>query len=209
MAWTKKPPEKAREDRPFPPKAKKLALIFVISMTLLGALPLILEVSGVQVAIGWWLALLITLPLTLYSMVMMGLLREGVSANLVSGVAVAAGVHIAFGAEFEPGNLQDAYAWRGAGFGVLFVVLVFFLKTLKSNLRELHYMVAEGQSMQDIMLRAQQANVIKKAGGNPAMNDKGEVIDANDYQPKPGMRQKKRRTNATGGKKKRKKPKVR
>lgn len=200
--------EKARADRPFPPKAKKLAKIFVISMSLIGFLPLGLELAGVQVSIGWWLSLLITLPLTLYSMVMMGLLREGMTANLVSGVAVAIAIHISFGAKFEPGNLEDAYLWRGAGFAVLAVVLIFFAKTLKTNLRELHYMVAEGQSMQDIMTRAQQANIIKKAGGNPAMNDKGEVIDADDFQPKPGMRQKKRRTNATGSKK-RKKPKLR
>ncbi len=198
----------ARAERPFPPKAKKLATIFVVSMSLIGFLPLGLELAGVQVPIGWWLSLLITLPLTLYSMIMMGLLSEGMTANLVSGVAVAIAIHIAFGAEFEPGNFEDAYLWRGAGFAVLAVVLVFFAKSLKGSLRELHYMVAEGQSMQDIMTRAQQANVIQKAGGTPAMNDKGEVIDANDYQPKPGMRQKKRRANATGSKT-RKKPKLR
>jgi hypothetical protein len=89
-------------------------------------------------------------------------------------------------------------------------MLVFFWLSLRTHLRELHYMIAQGESLQDIMTRMQQANVIKKAGGEPVLNEKGQVVDKNELMPKKGFRPKKGKTAAaTATKKKRKKPKVR
>jgi hypothetical protein len=88
------------------------------------------------------------------------------------------------------------------------VLLAFFWLSLRTHLRDLHYMVAEGQSLQDIMLRMQQAKVIQKAGGKPALDEKGKVVDANEMMPKRGFRQKPKKKDPTE-KKKRKKPRVR
>ena len=205
--------KEVKKQKPFPPKARRFFMIFAVVLMLLGTLPLALEASGTAVEIGPWLSLAITLPITLGAMICMAFLRDGLVGNLVSGAVVIFGVTMGYALEFELGDEQRAMMMRAAGPVVLLVMLAFFWRSLKTNLRDMHYMIAEGQSMQDIMTRYQQASVIKKSGGAPALDEKGNVIDANELMPKKGFRPKK---GATAGKatkvskgKKRKKPKVR
>lgn len=201
---------KLKADRPFPPKAKRLALIFIASLLALVALPAILELAGVPVHIGPWLSLLITLPGTLIAMGFMGFLRDGMWPNIVSGAVVLFCLSVAYATEFDPGDEQRAILVRSAAVAVCVVMLAFFLKSLKTSLRDLHYMIAQGESMQDIMMRYQQAAVIKKSGGKPAMTEEGKVVDANELMPKKGFRQKPQKTKKQQGEKtKRSKPKVR
>ncbi|MCC6465033.1 MAG: hypothetical protein IT463_06800 [Planctomycetes bacterium] len=199
-----------KKDRPFPPKARRLALIFMAITVVLTSLPLVLEASGVAVRIGPWLSLLITLPCTLLAMGFLGFLRDGMTANLISGAALLFAFTMGYALEFEPGDEQRALLFRAVAPTVGAVVLAWFWLSLKTSLRDIHYMVAEGQSLQDIMLRYQQANVIRKAGGKPAMTPDGQVVDANELMAKPGYRPAKGSSEeATQTKKKRKKPKVR
>lgn len=201
---------KLKADRPFPPKAKRLALIFSASLLAVVALPAILELAGVQVHIGPWLSLLITVPVTLIAMAFMAFLRDGMWPNIISGSVTLFCLSVAYATEFDPGDEQRAMLIRTAGVVVCAAMLAFFMKSLKTSLRDLHYMIAEGESMQDIMLRYQQASVIKKAGGKPAMTEDGKVVDANELMPKKGFRQKPQKTKKQQGEKsKRTKPKVR
>lgn len=202
--------EALNANKPFPPKAKRLAIIFSVILLALVGLPLMLEASGTPVRIGPWLSMLITLPIALFAMVMMGFLRNGMALNIVSGAGVVFAATLAYGLEFEPGQEARALLFRGTGLAVVVVLLGFFWLTLKKNLRDLHYMIAEGESMQEIMHRAQQANIIRKAGGEPVMDDKGNVVDKRELVPQAGFRQKRKKTaRQQGQKKKRKKPKVR
>ena len=201
-----------KSEKPFPPKAKRLAIIFGVVLTALLSLPLILEASGIQVQIGPWLTLLISIPITALAMAMMGFLRDGLVANIISGAIVLFAAQVGFGISTNPELLESGriFLIRSAAPAIVVVMLVYFGISLKTHLRDLHYMIAEGESLQDIMTRMQQANVIKKAGGEPVLNDKGQVVDKNELMPKKGFRPKKTKTAAaTKGKKKRKKPKVR
>src|SRR5262245_2066735 len=80
--------KRVKADKPFPPKARGLAIIFSVALMALAILPVALEAGGVAVRIGPWLSLLITLPVALFSMAMMGFLRDGLTANMISGAAV-------------------------------------------------------------------------------------------------------------------------
>ena len=201
-----------KDGKPFPPKAKRLAIIFSIALMALIALPAILEASGVIVNIGPWLTLLISLPIAGVAMVFMGFLRDGLVANIISGVIVLFAAQVGYGTTFEPEEIEAGRALlvRSAAPVICGAMLLFFWISLKTHLRDLHYMIAEGESMQDIMTRMQQASVIKKSGGEPVLNEKGQVVDKNELIPKKGFRPKKTNTAAaTKAKKKRKKPKVR
>jgi len=198
--------------KPFPPKAKRLALIYTVILLTLALLPVVIEAAGEPVRIGPWLSLLITLPITLFAMSMMGFLREGVAGNVISGMAVLFGMTMGYALEFDPGNEQRALFTRLACPVVTGAILGFFWLNLKAQLRDLHFMVADGQSMQDIMLRYQQANLIRKKGGKPALMPDGTVVDANEVVGRPGFRtppKEKQASAQTKTKKKRKKPKLR
>lgn len=204
--------KRLKAGKPFPPKAKRLAIIFTAALMGLISLPAILEASGAIVNIGPWLTLLISLPITAVAMAFMGFLRDGLVANIISGVIVLFAAQVGYGTTFEPEEIEAGRALlvRCAAPAICGAMLVFFWISLKTNLRDLHYMIAEGESMQDIMTRMQQANVIKKAGGEPVLNEKGQVVDKNELMPRKGFRPKKGGTaSATKAKKKRKKPKVR
>ena len=201
-----------RAGKPFPPKAKRFAIIFSAILMALVSLPVVLEASGVIMNIGLWLALVISLPLGLVTIGMIGFLRDGLWPNVISGVIITFAAHIGYGMTFTPEEIETGRALliRAAAPVLTAVVLVYFGISLKTHLRELHYMIAEGESMQDIMTRLQQAQVIKKAGGEPVLNEKGQVVDKQEIIPRKGFRPKKTKTSAaTGTKKKRKKPKVR
>jgi len=210
--YERKDADGKRISRPIPPKAKRLAVIFTIYLAALAGLPVVLELMDVDVRLGQWLSLLITLPGTLVAMIFMGLLRDGMIVNIVSGVIVVLALQVGYGWEFFPSAEYDyavrALITRAGAFAVVAVILVFFWLQLRTHLRDFHYMIAEGQSFQDIMLRMQQARVIQKAGGKPALDEKGRVVDAKEMMPRPGFRQKPKKKDPTE-KKKRKKPKVR
>lgn len=203
--------KRLKSEKPFPPKAKRMAIIFSVILMGLMLLPVIIEASGEPVQIGPWLTLLISIPMTGFAMVMMGFLRDGIYANIISGVIVLFAVHVGYGTTFEPQDIESGRALlvRSAAPVITLVMLAYFGISLRTHLRDLHYMIAEGESMQDIMTRMQQANVIKKAGGEPVLNERGQVVDKNDLIPRKGFRPKKGATKATAEKKKRKKPKVR
>lgn len=203
--------ELLKQDKPFPPKARRLAIIFSASLMLLALLPVVLEGAGVSVRIGPWLSLLITLPITLVAMAFMGFLRDGVAGNIISGTAVLFAMTMGYALEFEPGDEQRALFMRLACPVTAVAILGFFWLNLKSNLRDMHFWVAEGQSMQDIMLRYQQANLIRKKGGKPALLPDGSVVDANEVVGRPGFRTppKEQQAGTQTKKKKRKKPKLR
>lgn len=200
-----------KKDKPFPPKARRLGIIITVALLALSALPAVLEASGVSVRIGPWLSLLITLPITLLAMGFMGFLRDGIAVNVISGAAVLFAMTMGYALEFDPGNEERALFLRAACPAITIAILVFFWLGLRTGLRDLHYMVAEGQSMQDIMLRYQQANIIRKKGGKPAMLPDGKVVDANEVIGRPGFRTppKEKQAGAKTEKKKRKKPRVR
>jgi hypothetical protein len=203
---------KLKSEKPFPPKARRLAIIFSVALMALISLPAILEASGVIVNIGPWLTLLISIPLTMVAMMLMGFLRDGLTVNIISGIIVLFAAQVGYGTRFEPQDIEAGRALlvRCAAPAVVGVMLVYFWISLKTHLRDIHYQIAEGESMQDIMTRLQQAQVIKKAGGEPVLNEKGQVVDKNDLMPRKGFRPKKGSTAAaTKTKKKRKKPKVR
>ena len=203
--------KRLKKDRPFPPKARRLALIFIGVLMALAILPLGLEAGGVKVEIGIWLGLLVTLPITLFAMVMMGFLRDGMVVNLVSGAAVLFAMTVGYALKFDPGDEQRALFLRAACPVVTGAILGFFWISLRTNLRDIHYMIAEGQSLQDIMLRYQQASIIRKKGGTPALTPEGKVVDAKEATGRPGFRTPPKQAQASGAtvKKKRKKPKVR
>lgn len=204
--------ETVKSAKPFPPKAKRLAIIYSIVLILLALLPVIIEAAGEPVRIGPWLGLLITLPITLFAMIMMVFLRDGMAGNLISGTAVLFAMTLGYTLEFDPGNEQRALFIRAACPLVCAAILGFFWLNLKANLRDIHFMVAEGQSMQDIMLRYQQANLIRKKGGKPALMPDGSVVDANEVVGRPGFRTPPKEQQAgtqTKTKKKRKKPRLR
>ncbi len=201
-----------RVPRPIPFKAKRAAAILSVLVILVVALPAILELSGVYVDIGPWLSLLITLPMTLLAIAWMGFLRDGLAANLISAAAILFALSVAYATTFSPQDFESYHSLtvRSAGIAVCGVVLLFFWLGLRTHLRDLHYLIDQGQSMQDIMMRYQQANVIRKAGGKPAMTEDGKVVDVNEVQGRPGFRQKPAKTAKQQGEKKtRKKPKVR
>jgi hypothetical protein len=201
-----------RAGKPFPPKAKRLAIIFGVILIALMTLPVALEAGGVIVNIGPWLTLLIRIPVAAFAMVFMGFLSDGLTANLISVAIVLFAAQVGFGTTFDPDEIEAGRAIlvRAAAPVITLVMLAYFGISLKSHLRELHYMIAEGESMQDIMTRMQQAQLIKKSGGEPVLNEKGQVVDKQDFLPRKGFRPKKAKTSeATKGTKKRKKPKVR
>jgi hypothetical protein len=158
-----------------------------------------------------WLSFLITLPITLFAIGMMGFLRDGMAVNLVSGTAVFFAMTMGYALEFDPGDEQRALFLRAACPVVTAVIAGYFWISLRTNLRDIHYLIAEGQSMQDIMLRYQQANIIRKKGGTPALMPDGKVVDAKEVQGRPGFRTppKQAQAGAATEKKKRKKPKLR
>lgn len=205
--------KRAKSERPFPPKARRLGIIFSASLMALALLPVVIEASGVMVQIGPWLSMLITIPITLFAMVMMGFLREGMWTNMVSGAAVLFAMTMGYALEFDIANydVNRVILLRSVCPAVCAVVIVFFWLSIRTSLRDLHYLIAEGQSMQDIMLRAQQANIIRKKGGKPALMPDGTVVDANEVVGRPGFRTpaKEAQAGAATAKKKRKKPKVR
>lgn len=198
-----------KQSRPFPPQARKLFWYgYVPVLGAVCALPAILEASGTQLHIGPWLALLITLPCTVLSMFFVGFMREGMIGNFVYAAAVlfilTMGYSLDFGA--APDAMERGLLWRSAS-PVMAAVMVFFLwRDLQRNLREWHYRVAAGESWQDIMAQMQQANVIQKAGGKPALDADGNVVDVNEIVGRPGFRQKPQKKKGEG---KRKKPKLR
>lgn len=201
-----------RAEKPFPPKAKRLARIFAAILMALVSLPVVLELAGVIVNIGPWLTLLISIPIAMFAMVFMGFLRDGLAANLISVAIVLFAAQVGYGTTFDPDEIESGRALlvRAAAPVITLVMLLYFGISLKSHLRELHYMIAEGESMQDIMTRMQQAQLIKKAGGEPVLNQEGQVIDKQEIMPRKGFRPKKTKTSAaTKGTKKRRKPKVR
>jgi hypothetical protein len=212
--YARKDEQGKRIARPIPPKAKRLAVIFTVVILAIAGLPVLLELLNVDVRIGPWLSLLITLPATLVAMIFMGLLRDGMVANIISGLIVVLALTVGYGWIIDPyeGQTMDeatrALLTRAGALGVIGVLLVHFWFSLRTRLRDLHYMIADGQSFQDIMLRMQQARVIQKSGGKPALDEKGKVVDANQLMPRPGFRQKPKKKDPTE-KKKRKKPKVR
>ncbi len=198
--------------RPIPRKAKRTATIFTVITMALAALPVILEASGVFVDIGPWLSLLITIPVALMAIMFMGFLRDGLTANLISGAIILFAFSVGYATTFEPAEFDSGRSLmvRAAAPVVCAAVLGFFWLSLRTHLRDLHYWIDQGQSLQDIMMRYQQANVIRKAGGKPAMTEDGKVVDATEVTGRPGFRQKPQKTaKQQGEKKKRKKPKVR
>lgn len=202
----------AKSSKPFPPKAKRLAIIFSVVLMLLALLPVVIEAAGEPVRIGPWLSLLITLPITLVAMGFMGFLRDGIANNIISGAAVLFAMTMGYALEFDPTNESRALMLRTACPVISAAILGFFWLGLRTQLRDIHYMVAEGQSMQDIMLRYQQANLIRKKGGKPAMMPDGTVVDANEVVGRPGFRTPPKEEQAgsqTKTKKKRQKPKLR
>lgn len=202
----------AKSSKPFPPKAKRLAIIFSVVLMLLALLPVVIEAAGEPVHIGPWLSLLITLPITLVAMGFMGFLRDGMANNIISGAAVLFAMTMGYALEFDPTNESRALMLRAACPVISAAILGFFWLGLRTQLRDIHYMVAEGQSMQDIMLRYQQANLIRKKGGKPAMLPDGTVVDANEVVGRPGFRTPPKEEQAgsqTKAKKKRQKPKLR
>ena len=204
--------KRLKSEKPFPPKAKRLSIIFSAVLMALISLPLILEVSGVQVQIGPWLTLLISIPITMFAMLLMGFLRDGLVPNIISGVIVLFAAQVGYGIATDPELLETGriFLIRAAAPAITLVMLAYFWISLKTHLRDLHYMIAEGESLQDIMTRMQQASVIKKAGGEPVLNERGQVVDKQEIMPRKGFRPKKSKTaSATTTKKKRKKPKVR
>jgi hypothetical protein len=204
--------QRARAEKPFPPKAKRMAVIFGAILMALVSLPVVLELAGVIVNIGPWLTLLISIPIAAFAMVFMGFLRDGLAANMISVAIVLFAAQVGYGTTFDPEEIEAGRAIlvRAAAPAITLVMLVYFGISLKSHLRDLHYAIAEGQSFQDIMTRMQQAQVIKKSGGEPVLNEKGQVVDKQEIMPRKGFRPKKTKTStATGTKKKRKKPKVR
>jgi len=204
--------KKLRAEKPFPPKAKRLAIIYASVQMALVSVPVVLELAGVIVNIGPWLTLVISIPITMFALVFIGFLRDGLAANLISGFIVLFAAQVAYGTTFDPEEIEAGRALlvRAAAPAITAVMLVYFGISLKQHLRELHYMIAEGESLQDIMTRMQQAQVIKKAGGEPVLNEQGQVVDKQDLMPRPGFRPKKQKaSDATKAKKKRKKPKVR
>ena len=203
--------KRLKSEKPFPPKARRMAIIYGAILMFLISLPAIIEAAGEPVNIGPWLTLLISIPIAGFAMIMMGFLRDGIYANIISGVIVLFAAQIGYGTTFEPQDIDSGRALlvRSAAPAIALVMLAYFAISLKTHLRDLHYMIAEGESMQDIMTRMQQANVIKKAGGEPVLNERGQVVDKNDLIPRKGFRPKKGGTKATAEKKKRKKPKVR
>jgi hypothetical protein len=174
------------------------------------ALPAILEGSGETVEMGPWLSLLVTLPTTLAVIAMMGFLRDGLTANLVSAAAILFALTVGYATTFDPGEEQRALLVRTASPVLCAAVLAFFWMSLRTHLRDIHYLIDKGESLQDIMMRYQQANVIRKAGGKPAMTEEGKVVDANEIMGRKGFRQKPQKSARQQGEKKmRKKPKVR
>jgi hypothetical protein len=201
-----------RVARPIPRKAKRTAIIFSVVLGVVAVLPALLEATGTRVNIGPWLSLLITLPMTLLAMAMMGFLRDGLTANLISAAAILFGLTVGYATTFEPADFDSGRSTliRTAAPVICAVILGFFWLSLRTHLRDLHYWVDQGQSLQDIMMRYQQANVIRKAGGKPALMEDGKVVDANEVQPRKGFRQKPQKSaKQQGERKKRKKPKVR
>ncbi len=201
----------SKASKPFPPKARRLGIIISVVLLALAALPVVLEGMGISVRIGPWLSMLITLPITLIAMGFMGFLRDGIAVNVISGAAVLFAMTMGYALEFEPGNEERALFLRAACPAITVAILTFFWLGLRTSLRDLHYMIAEGQSMQDIMLRYQQANLIRKKGGKPAMLPDGKVVDANEVVGRPGFRTppKEKQAGSKTEKKKRKKPKLR
>lgn len=198
-----------KKQKPFPPKAKRLFVIFAIFMLAVISLPVLLELSGVAVSLGPWLSLLITLPVTLLAMIGFAFLRDSLTSNLISAAVVTFACVVAYGLEFSPGQEETALSVRGAAPAMMAILLAHFWFSLKTSLRDLHYLVAEGRSMQDVLAQYQQASVIKKAGGTPVMDQDGNVVAQEDVIPRKGFRPKRGAAKATKGKKKRKKPKLR
>jgi hypothetical protein len=200
--------QKEKAVRPFPPQARKLYwFAYAPALLLICALPVALEAGGVQVHIGPWLALLITVPCTIVSMFYVGFMREGMIGNFVYAAAVLFILTMGYALDFGPSEpIERAILWRSSA-PIMGAIMLFFLwRDLQSNLREWHYRVASGESWQDIMAQMQQANVIQKAGGKPALDEKGNVVDAVEVMGRPGFRQKPQKTKGEG---KRKKPKLR
>ncbi|MBX3461230.1 MAG: hypothetical protein KF696_14895 [Planctomycetes bacterium] len=204
--------EGRREPKPIPRKAKRTAMIFSVLLMAVACLPSILEISSVFVNIGPWLTLPIAIPMMLVAFMFMAFLRDDLTANLISTAAIVFAMFVSYGTTFSPEEF-DSYrslAVRSAGPAVCAAVLVFFWLGLRTKLRDLHYLIDQGESMQDIMLRYKQASVIQKAGGKPALTEDGKVVDATEITGRPGFRQKPQKSAAQKGeKKKRKKPKVR
>ncbi len=198
-----------KQGRPFPPKARNL-FMYVFAPLVLGAtsLPFVLEAAGVRVGIGPWLALLISIPGTVAAMFGISFLREGFRGNLVFASIILFALQLGYAVEFGPEDAQRALLIRAAPAVVAAVMLIFMWRDLKVNLREWHYRIAAGESWQDILTQYQQASVIKKAGGKPALDAEGNVIDAEEMMPRPGFRQKKKKREPTA-KKKRQKPRLR
>jgi len=199
--------QKEKAQRPFPPQARKFYwFIYTPTLLIVAGLPLLLELLGVHVAIGPWLGLLITIPVTVVAMFAVGFLREGMIGNIAYAMVTLFSMTLAYSLEFPPDQTDQAILWRAAAPVIAFIVTFFLWKDLKRNLREWHYRVAAGESWQDILAQMQQANVIQKAGGKPALTENGEVVDAEDLMPRPGFRQKPQKKKGEG---KRKKPKLR
>lgn len=198
---------KEKASRPFPPQARKLYwFAYAPSLLLVCALPLALEASGVQVHLGPWLALLITIPCTVLSMFFVGFMREGMIGNFVYAAAVLFTLTMGYSLEFPVDAVERAILWRASSPVIGAVMLFFLWVDLQKTLREWHYRVASGESWQDIMAQMQQASVIEKAGGKPALDEEGNVIDAEEVIGRPGFRQKPQKKKGSGT---RKKPKLR
>lgn len=196
-----------KKARPFPAQARKLYwFAYAPVLMLICALPVALEAGGVQVALGPWLALLITIPCTILSMFYVGFMREGMIGNFVYAAAVLFILTMGYSLEFGPENYERAVLWRAASPLMGGIMLFFLWRDLQHNLREWHYRVASGESWQDIMAQMQQANVIQKAGGKPALDQEGNVVDVNEIVGRPGFRQKPQKKKGEG---KRQKPKLR
>jgi hypothetical protein len=201
--------EQEKKARPFPAQARKLYwFAYAPALLFISVLPVALEASGVQLHIGPWLALLITIPCTVLSMFFVGFLREGMMGNFVyASVALFAltmGYSLDFGVDADA--TSRALLMRSVSPVIVAVMLFFLWRDLQTHLREWHYRVASGESWQDIMAQMQQANVIQKAGGKPALDAEGNVVDAEEVIGRPGFRQKPRKGKGEG---KRKKPKLR
>ncbi|MCC6573133.1 MAG: hypothetical protein IT462_05015 [Planctomycetes bacterium] len=195
--------------RPFPPKARKMYWFMFVPLVLFGAgLPLILEATGVGVHVGPWLALTISIPGTILAMFAVSFLREGFKGNLVFSSVILFVLQLAYALEFGPEDTQRALMMRVAPLVVAAILIFFMWIDLKKNLREWHYRIASGESWQDILTQYQQASVIRKAGGKPALDAEGNVVDAEEMMPRPGFRQKPKKRDPTQ-KKKRQKPRLR